>query len=254
MLMPVAEAVEVIQQTCRGLAVAHGQSPPLIHRDVKPENILVGFDGQGLRIRVGDFGLAKSVYPLTLLASARGTLHFKPPEALGSRDSTASDVWAVGTTLYLLLADRLPYPELDARDVRDARRFLRPIRPASVYNIQVDARLDAIVSRCLAVDASDRYQDAVALLEDLDRWETSSKGTQIWTPSRSQSDEDPPAKLGDHPASSLDAMVTEALRLAKVSGELETAADLLERATAHSAEIRARYANRLRLWRRGVAM
>ncbi len=68
--MPVETAVQVICQVCRGLAVAHGENPPIIHRDIKPHNILVGYDAEGLRVRVSDFGLAKRVNPLTLLASA----------------------------------------------------------------------------------------------------------------------------------------------------------------------------------------
>jgi len=61
--------------------------------------------------RVSDFGLAKTVNPLTLLATAAGTLAFKPRKAFSERkgDSCAADVWAIGATLYLLLTDRLPF-------------------------------------------------------------------------------------------------------------------------------------------------
>jgi serine/threonine protein kinase len=69
-LVPVETAVEILRQCCRGLAIAHGESPPVIHRDIKPQNILVGYDASGLRVRVSDFGLAKRVNPLTLMASA----------------------------------------------------------------------------------------------------------------------------------------------------------------------------------------
>ncbi len=110
-LIPVATVVEIMCQICRGLALAHGAKPPIIHRDIKPNNILVGYETNGLRARVSDFGLAKQVNHLTLVASAAGTLPFKPPEAFGedSRDSVAADVWALGTTMYLLLTDRLPF-------------------------------------------------------------------------------------------------------------------------------------------------
>ena len=72
--VPVERAVEVIKQACRGLAVAHASSPPIVHRDIKPQNILVGYSGDGLHVRLSDFGLAKAVNPLTLLVSAKGTL------------------------------------------------------------------------------------------------------------------------------------------------------------------------------------
>ena len=95
----------------KGLSVAHCQSPPVIHRDIKPQNILVGFEADGLRARLSDFGLAKQVNPLTLMASARGTRCFKSPEAFDdfNSDSCAGDIWAIGTTLYLLLTDKLPF-------------------------------------------------------------------------------------------------------------------------------------------------
>ena len=253
-LMPIAEAVEIIRQVCRGLAVAHRCEPPLVHRDLKPQNILVGFDGAGLRVRVSDFGLAKAVSPVTLLVSARGTLSFKPPEALSSTDSAESDVWAVGTILYLLLTDRLPYPHLDARDLRDARRFLRPLRPPSIYNIEVDAALDAIVFRALAAEREDRYHDAADLLGDLDRWQPSLDPTTTMLPSLSEQIPESSMKRQDDPGSSIEETIAEAFRRAKVSGQLDAAADLLESALSRRAELRGRYGTRLLLWRRGIAM
>src|ERR1039458_4917784 len=115
--IPVQTTIDLVKQVCRGLAQAHQEKPPIIHRDIKPQNILVGYEADGLRARVSDFGLAKKVNPLTLLATAAGTLAFKPPEAFATRkgDSCAADVWALGVTLYLLLTDQLPFhvdPEL----------------------------------------------------------------------------------------------------------------------------------------------
>ncbi len=170
--IPVEMAVGVMRQVCRGLAVAHGETPPIIHRDIKPANILVGYEADGLRARLSDFGLAKRVNPLTLLASAAGTLAFKPPEAFGAegRDSPAADVWAVGATLYLLLTDRLPF-EIDpyagwsARDVWSAE----PPRPSEI-NFDVDAGLDELVMRCLAREPERRFEDARALLAQLETW------------------------------------------------------------------------------------
>ena len=110
-LIPVATVLDLIKQVCRGLALAHNESPPIVHRDIKPQNILVGYEAEGLRARVSDFGLAKAVNPLTLLATTAGTVAFKPPEAFAERqgDSCASDVWAIGATLYMLLTDKLPF-------------------------------------------------------------------------------------------------------------------------------------------------
>ena len=61
--------------------------------------------------------MAKSVNPLTLLASAQGTLEFKAPEAFEDQDTTGGDIWSLGVTLYLLLTDHVPYPQLADRGV-----------------------------------------------------------------------------------------------------------------------------------------
>jgi serine/threonine protein kinase len=92
--VPVKTSVDLIKQVCRGITLAHGQDPLVIHRDIKPQNILVGYEPEGLRARVSNFGLAKMVNPLTLLATAAGTPHFKPPEAFSDTkgDSCAADV------------------------------------------------------------------------------------------------------------------------------------------------------------------
>ncbi len=76
--LSIETVVDLSRQICRGLSVAHSASPPIIHRDIKPQNILVGYEATGIRARISDFGLAKQVNPLTLLASAAGTLAFKP--------------------------------------------------------------------------------------------------------------------------------------------------------------------------------
>src|SRR3989338_5096533 len=170
--VPLETAVEILRQVCRGLTVAHGATPPIIHRDIKPQNILAGYDAEGLRARVADFGLAKHVNPLTLLASARGTRCFKAPEALRDlqSDSCAGDIWALGTTLYLLLTDRVPFPELGDMESEGPRCFERPIIPPSRLNIQVDPALDQVVLRTLALRPEDRYRTAKDLLGDLESW------------------------------------------------------------------------------------
>lgn len=255
-MMPVSETVEIIKQVCAGLAVAHAENPPIIHRDVKPQNILVGYDGAGLRVRVSDFGLAKHANPLTLLASAKGTLGFKPPESLQNQDSSAADVWAIGTTFYLLLTDVLPFPDLDDRDLNEASRFVRPLRPASIYNMNVDPALDAILSRCLAVRPDDRYENASLLLDELSRWRpgrSSAAGNS--SPSRDGS----MAKglFGEPPPSDLDSarrMVKEAFTASEIPGCLMKAADLLEEAVSKAPELREQYESQLKLWRRGVCL
>jgi eukaryotic-like serine/threonine-protein kinase len=252
-LMPVEQAVEVIRQACRGLAVAHAASPPVVHRDVKPQNVLVGFDAQGLHVRLSDFGLAKAVNPLTLLASARGTLGFKPPESLSDQDSPAADVWAVGTTLYLLLTDEMPFPILGERDAGAAHRFLRPVRPPSLYNVQVDAGLESILFRCLAAAPGDRYPSAAELLRDLEEWRPGqARADGSFSASRQGSkfaiEERTPHDLKAEARRALE----EALRLARDPTGLSQAADLLEEALSKDPDLREGHEPQLKLWRKGV--
>lgn len=253
--MPVKEAVGILKQTCAGLSAAHAENPPIVHRDIKPQNILIGYDGAGLRVRLSDFGLAKRVNPLTLLASSRGTLSFKPPESLEDADSCAADVWALGTTLYLLLTDTLPHPHLSTRDVSSAERFLRPLRPAALYNITVDAALDGIISRCLARDPGERYPNAQSLLADLQSWSPSDPAHD----SNHQSDTTKSAKHALGTPSPVDkvaaaAAVREALNKAREPGQLMSAADILEEALNKDPDLRERYEPQVKLWRRGVCM
>lgn len=252
-LMPVEQVVEVIRQICRGLAVAHSASPPIVHRDIKPQNVLVGFGANGIHVRLSDFGLAKAVNPLSLLVSAKGTLGFKPPESFDNIDSCAADVWAVGTTMYLLLTDEMPFPMLGERDIEDANRFLRPIRPPSIYNVQVDSGLESIIFRCLAASPSDRYADAKALLSDLEKWEPGYKapGASVSQSKRSAKtaiSENSPHDLRGEARNAFQ----EAIQIAQDPTKLMAAADLLEEAISKDPALRERYESQLQLWRKGI--
>jgi serine/threonine protein kinase len=168
----IGEAVEILGQICDGLAVAHGERPPIVHRDLTPQNVLVGFDGDRLRVRVSDFGLAKRTDAFTGLASARGTLAFKSPESLRYRkgDSPAGDVWAVGAIAYLMLTDTLPFHD-DSSPVaffgvpRDA-----PPPSPRLRNPEVDDELARIVLHALEPNPARRAADARELGRLLRDW------------------------------------------------------------------------------------
>ena len=255
-LMPVEETVAIIKQVCSGLAVAHAESPPIVHRDIKPQNILVGYDRSGMLVRVSDFGLAKRVNPMTLMVSAKGTLSFKPPESLKNHDSCSADIWAIGTTLYLLLTDRLPYPNLDNRDVGDAGRFLKELKPASFYNIKIDPTLDGIVSRCLSKDPANRHKDAGELLQVLNQWKRISPQVKV---AKSNSKKEGSSKMVFAERSPVDEVlirkkIDEAIRLSRLPGKLPLAADILEEVVNKDHSLRERYESQLRLWRKGMVM
>lgn len=256
--VPVETAVDIMRQVCRGLAVAHAEKPPIIHRDIKPQNILVGYDVSGLRALVSDFGLAKRANPLTLLASARGTRCFKAPEAFRDTqgDSCAGDVWALGTTLYLILTDRLPYAPLEDIEMVDGKCYERPMIPPSRLNLQIDPSLDQILTRALALKPEDRYPSAKELLEDLMKWKPGICASGKDSKSGSSSETSKVA-LGLHtPADREQAlkMVARAIRLSRQAGKLTEAADLMEEAFNKWPELREQHEYQIKLWRRGISM
>jgi serine/threonine protein kinase len=253
--VPLATTVDIIKQVCRGLSVAHREQPPIVHRDIKPQNILVGYETDGLRARVSDFGLAKRVNPLTLLATAAGTISFKPPEAFidSKGDSCAADVWAIGTTLYLLLTDHLPYkfPTDLGWGTRDL--FKEEIRPASELNADVNRTLDSIIFKSLGIRPCDRYQNAMEMLEALERWKPGSDHM----PSKTMTADVSKAALGEIHSSPNQQLAQDmargALELKKL-GRLADAADAMEEAFNKWPDLRQRYAAQVRLWRCGISM
>lgn len=255
-LVPIETVVEIARQVCRGLAVAHAKDPPVVHRDIKPQNILVGYEAEGLRARVSDFGLAKSVNPLTMMASSRGTISFKAPEALldPQADSTAADVWAVGSTIYLLLTDRLPYAGSGGITSVDPSTFDRPIIPPSRLNVRADPFLDQIIMRTLDRDPCMRYETVEGLLKDLEAW--SPPGAARRQPKAADAATAKSA-LGLFPAPDEGRpreMVQCALEMATEAGRVNEAADLMEEAFNLLPELRQEYEYQLKLWRRGLTM
>jgi serine/threonine-protein kinase len=248
-LVPVETALDIARQICRGLAVAHAETPPIIHRDVKPHNVLVNPEPSGkLRVCLSDFGLARRANPLTLLATVQGTRCYKAPETLVNfhSDSCAGDVWALGCTLYLLLTDRFPYQDEGAADDLTRKRYERLI-PASQFNVQVDAELDRVLGRALAVPPRDRYPDAAALLADLERW--TPRAAPVKPAAR-------PAESVPEGAAEAQArqLALQAFQVAERDGKLSDATRLLEAAFRKYPALREQYGYRLDLWRRGVAM
>ena len=253
-LIPIATVVDLTKQVCRGLAQAHSENPPIIHRDIKPQNILVGYEGDGLRARVSDFGLAKSVNPLTLLATTAGTIAFKPPEAFAERqgDSCASDVWAIAATLYMLLTDKLPFDRSTAST--DAPlRMTAALVPPSRINPNVTSSLDDVLNRALKGDSRERYQSAGELLKAIE----DAEAAQVLSITPKSHDSGvSKAALGDYSGTDEE----EAKRLAskalecRRSGRLAEAADIMEESFNKSPAFRDKYAEAVKLWRRGIAM
>ena len=163
--LPPAEAARVLRDIAWALAYAHAQG--VIHRDVKPDNILI--ETGTSRALVADFGIAGVVHGATGLdgGAVMGTPEFMSPEqALGESTDARSDLYALGAVGYFALAGRLPIEgatvtEVLAKQIADAPRPLVQVAPA------VPRRLIQIVERCQAKDAGERPQSAVDVATQL---------------------------------------------------------------------------------------
>ncbi len=169
-IQPLRTRVERIRDAARALGHAHAQG--IVHRDVKPENVLVSRDG---RVKVADFGLAVAQdvqQRLTRTGTMLGTPAYMPPEMLrGKKDDqgAASDVWALGVLLYRALTGRMPFEGATLADLAGAVIDHDP-PPPSRLNPAVDGDLDAVALRCLEKDVRGRLPHGEALALELDRW------------------------------------------------------------------------------------
>ncbi len=254
----VDDVVNILIQICRGLSVAHGESPPIIHRDIKPQNILIGYDAGGIRARVSDFGLARQVSPLTLMASVAGTLAFKPPEAFknSKNDSTAGDIYALGVTAYLLLTDNFPYEVDSDLGWIDEKGFDKAAPLITSINDAVDKNLEKIIMKCIALNPKERWQNAQELLDELQSYQERGRVVKSGKKhsSKSMVSQKSLRRISNLDVEKAAGLVKKALEKSRLYGELTEAADLMEEALNYDPSLRDRYADKLRLWRSGISM
>jgi eukaryotic-like serine/threonine-protein kinase len=165
---PPSDAVETMLQICRALEAAHAVG--VIHRDLKPQNIMR--DNQG-RIVVMDFGLARLIESngMTQTGALVGTMEYMSPEqALGSTLDHRSDLFTLGLIFYELLSGKMPFSAESAL-ASLIKRTQQPAVAVSHHDKNIPAVLANIVSKCMERDPKLRYQNATELIADLEAWQ-----------------------------------------------------------------------------------
>jgi len=167
-------ALALIDPVIEGLAAAHAAG--LIHRDVKPENVLIADDG---RIKVGDFGLARAVTAATSTGSLIGTVAYLAPElVLGQAADARSDIYSAGVMLYEMLTGTQPYSgEVPIQVAYQHVNTELPAPSAAAPGLASD--LDELVQWCTAKDPEQRPVDGGALLSELRHIRTTLSNEQL---------------------------------------------------------------------------
>jgi len=160
------ESLHFITQIMRGLSHAHSRG--IVHRDIKPQNIMVLRDGS---VKVTDFGIAYlSNSANTMTQEALGSVHYISPEqAKGNRPDARSDIYSAGVVLYEMLTSRLPFEGDSAVSVAIQHLSSVPLSPREI-NPEVPEALEKICMKAMASDISRRYPTADAMLADLEEF------------------------------------------------------------------------------------
>ena len=173
-VMPLALAVGLARDLAAALAYAHELTDEyarplnIVNRDVSPGNVMIGFDGI---VKLIDFGIAQTTIDVkSQIGSIKGKISYMAPEQVrGLPVDSRADLFSLGTVLYEMLSGvQIFHDEGDFATMERVREANAP--PASTHNSAIDGRLDEIIARAMAREASDRYQFARDIRDDLDAW------------------------------------------------------------------------------------
>ena len=168
--MDYRKAADITKQVASGLSAAHKKG--IVHRDVKPHNILMTEDGIA---KITDFGIAKAVTNTTIVDSGKdnvmGSVHyFSPEQAKGANVDEKSDIYSLGIVLYEMLTGKVPF-DGDNPVTIALMQINEPVTPPSVFNHNVPPGLERIVMKAVEKQPKDRFASADEMIEALDKME-----------------------------------------------------------------------------------
>ena len=162
--LTVSEAVDIVMQITDGLSVAHDSY--IIHRDIKPQNIMVLENGL---VKITDFGIAMAMNStqLTQTNSVMGSVHYLPPEQASGKGSTLqSDIYSIGILFYELLTGKLPFKGENAVEIA-LKHLKEPLPSISEELPNIPQSVENIIIKATAKNPKNRYSDAREMYEDL---------------------------------------------------------------------------------------
>ena len=163
--LSVSETIYIMQQVCDGVSVAHEHG--IIHRDLKPQNISIAEDNS---VKIMDFGIAyqQEATPLTQTNAVMGSVHYLSPEqAKGDNATLRTDVYSLGIVMYEMLVGKVPFTGESAVNIV-LQHLREPIPYVSEKNIHIPQSVENIVLKATAKREEDRYEDLMAMKQDLD--------------------------------------------------------------------------------------
>ena len=158
------EVLSISIQMCTGIEAAHKHE--IIHRDIKPQNIIISKEG---KVKVTDFGIAKAVSSHTVTSSAMGSVHYVSPEqARGGFCDAKSDIYSVGITMYEMATGKVPF-DGDSTVAVAMKHLQETMTPPSEIVPSVSPALEKIILKCTQKSPERRYQNISLLIQDLKR-------------------------------------------------------------------------------------
>ena len=162
--LTVKEAVSIAIQVAMGLEAAHNNH--IIHRDIKPQNIIISKEG---KVKVTDFGIAKAATSNTITSNVMGSVHYTSPEqARGGYSDAKSDIYSLGITLFEMLTGRLPFNG-DTTVAIAIKHIQEDLPSPAEFNEDIPISVEKIVMKCCQKSPDRRYQSAAELINDLKR-------------------------------------------------------------------------------------